>query len=197
MWSNVARRFTYTIKITIKTKWAIIEISDSNNLFFMLFIYNGIYAYSIWHKRSHGSKCDHFFGSATNFSKGRVNDEMNVQKMWKPLNFCRSAGPTCPIFCRSNQFFYRSGIKSPKIMGNFLSVSRTDKFKHLSVGPNICRSRTDGFHILWTSDGSRKGILFCFETHNSKGARAYWGKHCPLLTLYLMLPYVDTGTRSF
>ena len=44
--------------------------------------------------------------------------------------------------------FYRSGIKPPKIIGNFLSVSRTDKFKKMSVRPNICRSRTDGFHIL-------------------------------------------------
>ena len=66
------------------------------------------------------------------------------QRMWKLSNFCRSAGPTCPIFCQSGQFFYRSGIKSPKLIGNFLSVSRTDKFKILSVRPNICRSRTDG-----------------------------------------------------
>ena len=35
---------------------------------------------------------------------------------------CRSGGPTCPIFCRSGQFFYKSGIKSPKIIGIFLSI---------------------------------------------------------------------------
>ena len=52
------------------------------------------------------------------------------------------------FFCLANlhnwPIFYRSGTKSPKIIGNFLSVSRTDKFKKLSVRPNICRSRTDG-----------------------------------------------------
>ena len=43
--------------------------------------------------------------------------------------------------CENYQIFV--GMKSPKIIGNFLSVSRTDKFKNLSVQPNICRSRTD------------------------------------------------------
>ena len=27
------------------------------------------------------------------------------QRIWKPSNFCRSAGPTSPIFCRSGRFF--------------------------------------------------------------------------------------------
>ena len=72
---------------------------------------------------------------------------IGISENVKTITFLLVRRTDMPNILSVRPIFYRSGIKA-QVTGNFLSVSRINKFENLSVRSNICRSRTDGFHIL-------------------------------------------------